>query len=93
MCIISCCLAHALRFIRKSYCAQEKVPPRIYTSMHSGGLELAKLTYSRLEDNLTHHRGDRQHKHTLLRELVARYDAGCCFMFAVMKTHLDATTI
>ena len=33
---------------------------RIYTSMHSGGLELTKITYyTRLEDNLIHHRGDR----------------------------------
>ena len=27
--------------------------------MHSGGLELTKLTYTRLEDNLIHHLGDR----------------------------------
>ena len=27
--------------------------------MHSGGLELTQLTYSRHEDNLLHHRGDR----------------------------------
>ena len=27
--------------------------------MHSAGLELTKLTYTRLEDNLVHHRGDR----------------------------------
>ena len=32
---------------------------RIYTSMHSGGLELNKLTYSRHEDSLLHHQGDR----------------------------------
>ena len=32
---------------------------RIYTSMHSAGLELTKLTYNRLEDNLIRHRGDR----------------------------------
>ena len=31
---------------------------RIFTSMHSGGLELCKLSYSRHEDNLLHHRGD-----------------------------------
>ena len=49
------------RAFRKSICAQEKVPtnPRIYKSMHSGGFELAKLTYTRLEDNLIRHRGDR----------------------------------
>ena len=27
--------------------------------MHSGGYELTKLTYTRLEDNLIRHRGDR----------------------------------
>ena len=27
--------------------------------MHSAGLELTKLTYARLEDNLIRHRGDR----------------------------------
>ena len=30
----------------------------MYTSMHSGGLELTKLTCTRLEDNLIRHRGD-----------------------------------
>ena len=34
------------------------------TSMHSGGFELTKLTYTRLEDNLIRHRGDRL-MHTL----------------------------
>ena len=29
--------------------------------MHSAGLELTKLTYTRLEDNLIRHRGDRVH--------------------------------
>ena len=28
--------------------------------MHSGGFELTKLTYTRLEDNLIRHRGDTQ---------------------------------
>ena len=37
----------------------KKKSPRIYTSMHSGGFELTKLTYTRHEDNLIHHRGDR----------------------------------
>ena len=38
----------------------EKKSQRIYTSMHSGGFELTKkLTYTRLEDNLIRHRGDR----------------------------------
>ena len=30
-----------------------------YTSMHSGGCELTKLTYTRLEADLIRHRGDR----------------------------------
>ena len=37
----------------------KKKSPRIYTSMHSGGRELTKLTYTRLEDDLMRHRGDR----------------------------------
>ena len=36
-----------------------KKSPRFYTSMHSGGLEIMKLTYTRLEDNLISHRGNR----------------------------------
>ena len=43
----------ASQFVRK------KKSPRIYTSTHSGGFELTKLTYTRLEDNLIRHRGDR----------------------------------
>ena len=31
----------------------------MYTSIHSGELELTKLTYTRLEDNLMRHRVDR----------------------------------
>ena len=46
------------RVFRKSICAQEKVPTN-FTSMHSGGFELTKLIYTRLEDNLIRHRGDR----------------------------------
>ena len=48
------------RVFRESICAQEKVP-RNYTSMHSGGLEIRKLTCTRLEDNLIRHRGDRSY--------------------------------
>ena len=39
----------------------EKRSPQIDMSMHSGGLELMKLTYTRLEDNLIRHRGDRHY--------------------------------
>ena len=52
--------------------------------MHSAGLELKKLTYPRLEDNLIRHRGDR---HICTRKLPVAVikstaawscDAGCC---------------
>ena len=37
----------------------KKKSPQIYTSMHSGGLELTKLTHNTsLEDNLSRHQGD-----------------------------------
>ena len=48
----------ALAFSASQFVHKEK-SPRIYTNMHSGGFELTKLTYTRLEDNLIRHRGDR----------------------------------
>ena len=45
------------RAFRESICAQENGPTNLYECMHSGGLELVQLTYSRHEDNLLHHRG------------------------------------
>ena len=42
-----------------SQIVHKKKSPRIYTSVHSGGFELTKLTYTRLEDSLIRHRGDR----------------------------------
>ena len=51
-------LTHALA-LSASQSVHKKKSPRIYTSMHSGGFELTKLTYTRLEDNLIRHRGDR----------------------------------
>ena len=49
-----------------TYCSGNNNPHycylRCYTlSMHSAGLELTKLTYTRLEDNLIRHRGDRSY--------------------------------
>ena len=43
--------------------------------MHSAGLELTNLTYTRLEDNLTRHRGDRYGLNTdrIQTSLVATY--------------------
>ena len=51
-------LTHALALSASQFMHKKK-SPRIYTSMHSGGFELTKLIYSRLENNLIRHRGDR----------------------------------
>ena len=51
-------LTHALGLSQSQF-AHKKKSLRICTSMHSGGLELTKLSYTRLEDNLIRHRGDR----------------------------------
>ena len=49
-------LTHALALSANQF-VRKKKSPRIYTSMHSGGFELMKLSYTRLEDNLIRHRG------------------------------------
>ena len=54
---------HALALSASQF-VHKKKSPRVYTSMHSGGFELTKLTYTRLVDNLIRHRGDR---HNLVR--------------------------
>ena len=51
-------LSHALALSASQF-VHKKKSQRIYTSMHSAGLELTKLTYTRLGDNLIRHRGDR----------------------------------
>ena len=51
-------LTHALAFAASQF-VHKKKSLRIYTSMHSGGFELMKLTYTGLEDKLIRHRGDR----------------------------------
>ena len=51
-------LTHALALSASQF-VHKKKSQRIYTSMHSAGLELTKLTYTRLEDNQIRHRGDR----------------------------------
>ena len=63
-------LTHALA-LSASHFVHTKKFQRIYTSMHSGGFELTKLTHTRLEDNLIRHRGDR------------RLHATCCDFFVV----------
>ena len=51
-------LTHALALSASQF-VHKKKSQRIYTGMHSAELELTKLTYTRLEDNLIRHRGDR----------------------------------
>ena len=51
-------LTHALALSASQF-VHKKQSTRIYTSMHSAGLELTKLTFTRLEVNLIRHRGDR----------------------------------
>ena len=51
-------LTHALA-LSASQILHKKTFLRIYTSIHSGGLELTKLTYTGLEDILMSQRGDR----------------------------------
>ena len=51
-------LTHALLLFASQF-VHKKKSQRIHTSVHSAGLELTKLTYTRLENNLIRHRGDR----------------------------------
>ena len=51
-------LTHALALSASQF-VHKKKSPRMYTSMHSGGFELTKLTNTRVEDDLIRHRGDR----------------------------------
>ena len=51
-------LTHSIALSASQF-VHKKKSPRIHTSMRSGGFELTKLTYTRLEDNLIRHRGDR----------------------------------
>ena len=46
-------LTHALALSASQF-VHKKKSQRVYTSMHSARLELTKLTYTRLEDNLIH---------------------------------------
>ena len=57
-------LTHALA-LSASQLMHKKKSQRRHTSMHSTGLELAKLTYTRLGNDLVRHRGDRQHYRVL----------------------------
>ena len=75
-------LTHALALSASQFVHKPK-SQRIYTSMQSAGLELTKLTYTRLEDNLIRHRGDR------LTILCIRF----CREFHVNKTCVEEVEI
>ena len=66
-------LTHALALSASQF-VHKKKSQRIYTSMHSAGLELTKLTYTSLEDNLIRHRGDRSG--TIYPTRYPKFDAG-----------------
>ena len=51
-------LTHALALSASQFVHKRK-SQQIYKTMHSGGVELKELSYTRLEDNLIRHRGDR----------------------------------
>ena len=51
-------LTHAVALSASQF-VHKKNSQRTYTSVHSVELEFTKLTYTRLEDNLIRHRGDR----------------------------------
>ena len=55
-------LTHALALSASQF-VHKKKSQRTCTRIHSGGFELTKLTYTRLEDYLIRHRGDRLHLH------------------------------
>ena len=55
-------------------------------SMHSAGLELTKLTYTRLEDNLIRHRGDRLHRSSYTLSCPLNCCGGITWVFAITKS-------
>ena len=79
-------LTHALA-ISASQFVHKKKSQRIYTSMHSAGLELTKLTYTRLEDNLIRHRGDRNHIYFAVKL------QSCLLQLLVAKLHTRELSI
>ena len=73
-------LTHAFALSARHF-VQKKKSPRFYTSMHSGEFELTKLTYTRLEDNLARHRGDRM------------YMLCCCSTTSQECTHISVDAL
>ena len=69
------------RAFRKSI-VHKKKSARIYTRMHSAGLKLTKLTYTRLEDNLIRHRGDRSAVYSALALSTSKY-----VLYVTLRVH------
>ena len=67
-------LTHALALSASQFVLKKK-SQRNYTSMHSTALELTKLTYTKLEDNLIRHRGNRLH-HTCSKPMMESHGTG-----------------
>ena len=66
------------RFPRVNWCTR-KSPHDFFTSMHSGGLELTKVTCTKLEDNLIRRRGDRSCMYCwVLTTMLPRKQAHLC---------------
>ena len=65
---IECCSLTLSRFPQGNLCTWKSPHEFTRVSVHSGGSELTKLTYTRREDNLIRHRGDRLSYHTSSRE-------------------------
>ena len=60
------CYITLSRVPQVNLCTSKKCPP-IFTSMHSGGLDITKLTYTRLKDSLIRHRGQRSYIYSTTR--------------------------
>ena len=84
-------LTHALALSASQF-VHKKKSQRFYTSMQSEGLDLTKLTYTRLEDNLIRHRGDRLQtpnniKHLLCTTTENKQHAAICSIRASCPSH------
>ena len=84
-------LTHALALSASQF-VHKKKSQRIHTSMHSAGLELTKLTYTRLEDNLIRHRGDRCYRGTSVPRCAKRLHRQYSWPPALLNRHYRGTS-
>ena len=80
-------LTHALA-LSTSQVVRKKKSPWIYTSMHSGGFELTKLTYTRVEDNLPLQHG--HEKSQLLTQWETENNTTAGFLYGRGRSALTA---